>query len=162
MKNLKCPECSSKHIIKRGKRKGNFGIVQIYRCKECGRTFADKMFRHKTYPARVVYNAINYYNLGNTLDETSKLLNKKFKITTGKTTIYSWIKTYQNLCPISASRNNFSGYDEVLFTKKFEHENLDYEFMYHKYKLDFLVRKQFPGLAKYINRFLNGFPYVFF
>lgn len=26
MKNLKCPECSSKHIIKRGKRKGNFGM----------------------------------------------------------------------------------------------------------------------------------------
>lgn len=162
MENLKCPECSSKYIIKKGMRKGNFGVAQLYRCKECGTTFADKTFKHRTYPARVVYSAINYYNLGHTLDETSKLLNQKFKVKTSKTTVHSWLKTFQDICPISPIRTNFSFYDKVLFTKKFEHENLDYEFMYHKYKLDVLVRKRFPGLATYITRFENGCPDEFF
>ena len=49
-----------------------------------------------------------------------------------------------------------------MFTKRFEHENLDYVFMYHKYKLDVLVRKQFPGLMRYITRFEKGCPDVFF
>jgi len=111
MKDIKCPECNSKYIIKKGKRKKAFGFAQLYRCKECGTTFADKTFKHRTYPARVVYSAINYYNLGHTLDETSKLLNQKFKLKTSKTTVHSWLKTFQDICPISPIRTNFSFYE---------------------------------------------------
>jgi len=114
------------------------------------------------YPPRVIYNAINYYNLGHTLDETSKLVNKKHKVKTGRSTVHLWIKEFQDLCPITTMRKRFSGSANVLFTKRFEHENLDYEFMYHKYKLDVFVREKFPGLAKYITRFEKGCPNVFF
>jgi len=114
------------------------------------------------YPIKVIYHALNYYNLGFTYDETSKWLNKNYKVKTTKTTVYSWVKEFQNLCPISGWRDNFFSYDDVLFTKRFEHENLDYTFMYHKYKLDVLARKQFPLLFKYITRFERGCPNVFF
>jgi hypothetical protein len=52
----------------------------------------------------------------------------------------------------------------ILFSikKSFEHENLDYEFMYHSYKLDSTVREQFPGLYRYIKNFEKGCPDVFF
>ncbi len=62
-------------------------------------------------------------------------------------------------------RKNFvdsADYQNVLFTKQFEHENLDYFFMYHKYKLDTLVRNNFLGLARYITDFEKGCPDVFF
>ncbi|MCK4364829.1 MAG: IS1 family transposase [Thermoplasmatales archaeon] len=160
--NIKCLKCGSKHVVKRGKRKRNFGSVQAYYCKECGRSFVDKTFQHRTYPIRIVFNALNYYNLGYSLDETSKILNKKFKVRTCKTTVYYWIKKFQRFSPISSLRNNFLNYDDVLFTKRFEHENLEYEFMYHKYKLDTFVRGKFPGLADYIVRFEGGCPDVFF
>jgi len=114
------------------------------------------------YPPRVIYSAINYYNLGRTLDETSKLVNINFKVKTSKSTVHLWIKEFQSLSPIYALRNNFSDYDEVLFIKRFEHENLDYEFMYHKYKLDILVKKRYPDLVAYITRFENGCPDLFF
>jgi transposase-like protein len=162
MKDVKCPKCESKHIIKKGKRRRNYVVLQIYLCKECGRTFTDKKLRYKTYPARIVYNAINYYNLGHSLDETRKLLNKKFKVLTSKTTIHNWIVTFKDICPISLKRKNILNYDDVLFTKKFEHENLDYEFMYHKYKMDVMARKRFFGLSKYITRFEDGCPDEFF
>ncbi len=62
-------------------------------------------------------------------------------------------------------RQNFAGYEEykdVLFTKQFEHENLDYLFIYHKYKLDALTGNSFAGLARYITNFEKGCPDVFF
>jgi transposase-like protein len=159
---MKCPGCKSKKIIKRGRRKGKFGSEQLYCCKDCGRRFAGRSLEHKMYPARVIYNALNYYNLGYTFDESSRLVNKKYKVKTSKSTVHLWINEFQGFCPISTARDSFSGRDEVLFTKRFEHENLDYEFMYHKYKLDVLVKKRFPGLAAYITRFENGCPDVFF
>ena len=161
---MKCPGCKSKKVIKRGRRKGKFGSEQLYYCKDCGRRFADRSLEHKMYPARVIYNALNYYNLGYTLDESSRLVNKKYKVKTGRSTIYSWVNEFQTICPISTLRESFLGgsYGDVLFTKSFEHENLDYEFMYHKYKLDVFVREKFPGLAKHITRFERGCPDVFF
>jgi len=114
------------------------------------------------YPTSVIYHALNFYNLGFNLDQTSRLVNKKYKVKTSKSTVYSWVKEFQSLCPISKIRDRFSSYENVLFNKRFEHENLDYEFMYHKYKLDAFVRKRFPGLAEYILRFEKGCPDVFF
>jgi len=161
---MKCPECKSKNVIKKGKRKTRYKLEQVYYCKTCRKRFVDRYLRHRTYPTRVIYHALNYYNLGFNLDDSSKLMNKKYKVKTSKTTVYSWVKEFQTICPISTLRGSFLGgsYGDVLFAKRFEHENLDYEFMYHKYKLDVFVRKQFPGLADYITRFEKGCPDVFF
>ncbi len=160
--NLKCINCKGENVVKKGKRQRNFGSVQTYYCKKCGRSFVDKTFQNRTYPIRIVFDALNFYNLGYSYDETCKIINKKFKIRIYKSTIYYWIKKYQNYIFISSFRNKFLDYDEVLFTKRFEHENLEYEFMYHKYKLDVFARRRFPFLADYIVRFEEGCPDVFF
>ncbi len=162
MKDIKCPDCNSKYIVKRGKRKGVFESTQVYRCKKCGRTFSDKSFKHKTYSARVVYNALNYYNLGNTLDQTSLLLNKRFKVKTTKTTIYSWLNKYSDILTIKSERKNFLDLKDVLFKKRFEHENLDYEFKYHVYKINYLAKPKFTSLNKYLLSFKQGCPDAFF
>ena len=111
---------------------------------------------------RVIYHALNCYHLGYTLRESSKEVNKKFKVKTSKSTVHFWIHEFQDFCPISSIRKKYAGYGSVLFTKRFEHENLDYLFMYHKYKLDVLARGRFPGLARYITDFERGCPDVFF
>lgn len=162
MNNIQCPACQSKHIVKRGKRKQRFRTEQIYQCKTCKRRFVTRPLEHKMYPAWVIYSAINYYNLGHTLDKTSKLVNKKHKVKTGRSTVHLWIKEFQDLCPIAPMRDRFTGYADVLFIKRFEHENLNYEFMYHKYKLDVLVRRRFPNLVRYITGFEKGCPDMFF
>ena len=162
MKDVKCSKCGSKQVIKKGKRKQHFERVQVYYCKSCGRSFIDRTFKHGMYPARVVYTAINYYNLGYSLESTSVLVNKKFKVKTSKTTVYSWVKKFQDICPISPLRNKLTDCGGTLFTKRFEHENLEYVFMYHKYKLDAFVREKFPHLLDYIVRFEEGCPDEFF
>lgn len=159
---MKCPECKSKHIIKKGKLNVRYGSKQRYLCKDCGRRFVDRELKYKTYPPRVIYSAINYYGLGYNLQAVSTLVNKAFRIKTSRTTIHSWIREFQHLTAISSMREHFTGDKDILFTKRFEHENLDYEFMYHKYKLDVLVKERFPGLTRYITRFEGGCPDTFF
>ncbi len=164
MNDIHCPYCSSSQVIKKGRRITCFETVQRYRCNSCKKQFVTRPMMHVTYPPQVIYTALTYYHLGHTLDETSRQVNKQFKVNTGKTTIYSWVKRYQNLCPISAFRQNMldAVADDVVFTKQFDHENLEYLFLYHTYKLTVLARKRFPSLADYIMRFENGCPDAFF
>jgi len=157
-----CPNCKSRNVVKKGKRKTKFRDRQLYQCKDCNTRFTDQTLKHMMYSPQVIIHALNCYHLGCTLQETSKQVNRKFKVKTSKSTVHFWVHEFQKLCPISCMRNNFTDYKDVLFTKRFEHENLDYLFMYHKYKLDFLTKDCFPGLASYITSFERGCPDVFF
>jgi hypothetical protein len=134
----------------------------MYRCKTCGRSFGEKPLKHTKYPTRVIFQALSLYNQGYTLEETSRMLNKQFKVKTGKTTVYSWIHRFQDLCPIVSIRDNFKNNKEAVFSKRFEHENLDYLFMYHEYKLRVFAQRRFPKLVSYIKRFEKGCPDEFF
>jgi len=162
MKDIRCPECQSKNIVKRGKRKQRFRVIHTYQCKARKRRFEDKSPPYKMYPARVIYSAINHYNLGHTLEETSRTVNRTFKVKTSKSSVHSWIHEFRYLCPIASLRSSFYRYNDVLFNKQFEHENLDYEFMYHRYKLDVFAGKRYPDLLSYIARFKDGCPDEFF
>ena len=157
-----CPICKNNNVIKKGQRKTKFEIKQRYFCKDCNKKFTNDGLKDKMYPPRIVYSALNYYDLGFNIRNVSKLINKRYNVRASKSTVHSWIHEFQDLCPISMVRNDFLDYNDVLFTKKFEHETLDYEFMYHKYKLEAIVRERFPGLARYIKLFDNGCPNVFF
>lgn len=159
---MDCPRCHSPDVVKKGKRKLRFETVQTYQCKNCGRWFQDKHLQAKTYPPRVIYTAVNTYYQGFTLDETRKQVNKRFKVKTSVGTVYYWMKEFERLCPIRSVRKHFQSVDKVVFRKRFEHENLDYKFMYHTYKLDEKVKTMFPSLYGYLRRFEQGCPDEFF
>ena len=61
---MRCPNCKSLNIIKRGRRKIKFGSKQLYQCKDCRLRFSDSRIASKTYQAKVIIKAINCYNLG--------------------------------------------------------------------------------------------------
>jgi transposase-like protein len=76
MKGLNCPQCNGKNII----RYGRYGDRQVYYCKDCKKKFIEKGLKNKD--PKVIINAITYYNLGNTLEESAKLVNRRFKVKT--------------------------------------------------------------------------------
>lgn len=162
MDKIICPHCKGKTVVKKGIRKTRFGMVQRYLCKSCSRYFADKPLPRCTYHPRIIYHALNHYNMGCSLQKTRSLVNKQFKINVGKTTIHSWITKYQSICPILSIREQYKDAEDVIFKKRFEHENLSYEFMYHQYKLQRYASRRFPGLFKYICGFESGCPDEFF
>jgi transposase-like protein len=159
---IKCPICKSKYIVKKGKRKTKLGNAQIYQCKDCGNRFSDRNLKNIMYSPQIIYYALNMYNLGHNLRKTSIQVNKKFKIKTSKSTIHNWTQKYKDLCPIDSMKDKFKGCVAVLFSKHFEHENLDYLFMYHRYKLEAFTKEGFQGLNDYIKSFEAGCPDVFF
>jgi len=75
---IKCPHCNGKNVIKKGKRKTKLGLAQVYYCKTCRTRFVRRRMKGKTYTAKVVIAAISYYNLGYTLEEASRLVNRRY------------------------------------------------------------------------------------
>ncbi len=157
---MKCPQCKGKNIIKKGKRKTKYRLKQIYYCKKCKTCFVEKGLQNKTYPAKTVINAISYYNLGYTLEETSRLVNRRFKIKTSKSTIQRWLTEFSEMCSLGKIRTEiFTDFKKgkVVFKNSFRHQGLEYVFKYHRGKLERYAHS-YPGLIEYIRGFEKGCP----
>lgn len=157
-----CPYCQSRSVVKRGTRRLSSETVQSYHCKTCNRWFQDKKLKYKSYAPRIIYEALLLYYQGQSLDETRRQLNKRFKKKLAVSTVHSWITSYRSLCPIASMRKKYVNGSTLLFRKRFEHENLDYEFRYHVYKLEAMLKPLYFGLYQYLRRFENGCPKEFF
>jgi len=160
---MKC-FCCNKNVVKKGKRKTRFGLRQLYYCKNCKKTFTDSKLPYKTYGPKVIGNAISSYNLGNTIKESVKLTNKRFKVKVSESSVSDWLKKTRNICTFHKIRREaLKKYEEsFLFNKVFAHNDLSYNFRYHKAKLDMLCRESgFSFLKKYVEKFKEGCPKFF-
>ena len=92
-----CPYCGSRVITRKGVRKKKLEIVQLWRCGSCKRLFTPgpAALRNKTYPIRLVLQALTLYNLGYSLGETAKRLKSKAGHAVSPTTIASWIGAHK-------------------------------------------------------------------
>ncbi len=86
-----CQYCNSKNFVKRGTRQNQYQSVQLYLCKneECGRTFTAQDVKGKHFPLNVVIEAMSYYNLGFSLEETCRIIKKKFNVAPDAATLGS-------------------------------------------------------------------------
>ncbi|MBU4189610.1 MAG: hypothetical protein KJ886_01245 [Candidatus Thermoplasmatota archaeon] len=171
IENIRCPVCNNKKgVIRKGRRKIRFGYRQLYFCKDCGKGFVekDRSMSNKTYNPKVILNAISYYNLGSTLNESAKLTNRRFKINVSKSSVHQWLKDCENICTYHKLRpgmlKSYGKNKNILFSKTFEHKGLAYNFRYHKPKLEKLCQgNSFHSLKEYIGGFeKNGCPAKFF
>ena len=77
-----CPYCLSKNFVKRGFRQKKMEKVQLYLCIDCGKTFTQQITKGKHYPLPVMFDAISIYNLGYSLEQTCRIVNKRQQKTT--------------------------------------------------------------------------------
>lgn len=146
-----CPLCGKKRVIKKGKRKTKLVEKQVYFCKSCRKKFVLNNLKNKTYPAKVIVNAISHYNLGYSLSKVSKILNTRFKVKTRRSTIHSWIKGYKSFCTYHRLREKALQLykpENILFEKIFHH-NQPYKYKYHKAKVNMFLNN-LHGLKNYL------------
>ncbi len=122
-------------------------------------------FVHKSLPAKAVVTAITYYNLGDTLAETSKEINRRYKLKSSPSTIHSWIKEFQDICTFSKIRNevikNNGKLADQIKSKDFIHAGLTYTMKLHRPKL-LMKTTSFPGLRKYLFWLMDNNPDKYF
>ena len=154
-----CPSCHSKKIIRKGTARLKYGTSQTYLCKDCGKKFRDKRLSHKSYKPKVITAALSHYNLGYTIDETVRYVNRRFKVKTSKSTVHDWIKEFADVCTYHRIRDRIIKKfgKEIIVSKDFEHHGLNYNFKYHRGKLD-LLPAEFNALKDYDRSFENGCP----
>lgn len=158
-RKIKCPHCKGKDVIKKGKRETKFQEIQRYKCKDCEKSFTKRAMRNRSYSARVIYSALNYYDKGLTLRETSKEINKRYGVKTYPKLISSWLQSFEECCPYLRIRKDTGALEEeaVLYEKKFFHP-LPYLFKFHKVKADKFVTSYFSPLIKYFKKVPNVCP----
>jgi hypothetical protein len=154
--NVLCPNCLCKQIIKKGIRRLKRGNFQRYQCSVCGINFTNKKLGNSSYSANVILEAINNYNLGLTLDESSCEINKKFHIKTYPVLISSWLKRYVEIVPYKRFRQDSKIKQEIV-AKQFDHKQ-PYLFKYHKQKIDLFLNNYFLGLKKYLVEVVENCP----
>lgn len=152
---MQCPNCNGKNVI----RYGSQCSKQMYYCKECKKKFMEKTLKNKSYSPQLITSAITYYNLGNTLEESIKLVNKQFKVKVSKTALHYWIKEFSDICTYKKLRSKIvKKYDgDIIFEYGFEHSGLTYNFMYHLPKVEMLCSK-YPSLIKYLKEMKKRCP----
>lgn len=160
---MKCQNCGGPNIIKKGKRKTKFGSRQFYYCQDCEKGFIDSKLPHKTYGPKVIVSAVSCYNLGDTLEASAKLTNSRFKVKVSKSSVSQWLKEQKNICTYYKIRSTISKKygKNILVSKTFRHNDLAYNFKYHKPKLEMLCKNSFPSLTTYIKKFEQGCPAFF-
>ena len=164
---VKCPNCTSKDTIKRGKRKRKFRDIQQFQCKNCEKFFLQENQQNKTYPLKIVLSSISNYNLGYNLKQTSTKIEKVYKIKTPISTVSSWINQYKNICTFARLRKqtikNYS--PKNIIQKQTLNHIQPYTFKYHKAKLDIAIKEnpQFSIIKSYIEKInSNKFPHHIF
>ncbi len=100
----RCIYCSSKNIVKRGKRKKKHEVIQLYLCKDCGKTFTPQRIKGKHYPLKVIFDALSFYNLGYTLEDSVRLIKEKYGLALKPATLANWTDEFKDICKYSRIR----------------------------------------------------------
>ena len=94
-KEIICPKCKSKEVIKWGKRKTqNRGKVQRYRCKSCSETFIlDPFYRMRNNPQKITC-ALDLFYRGLSTREIQEHFKAFYPHNSSWVSIYNWIRKF--------------------------------------------------------------------
>jgi len=98
-KKLSCPNCKSKNVIKWCKRKTqNRGLIQRYKCKDCGKYFTidDGFFRMRNAPQKVTL-CLDLFYRGVSTRKVQEHLQTFYPHNSSNVSIYKWILKYSKI-----------------------------------------------------------------
>ena len=165
-----CPHCGSHAITRKGVRKKKLEIVQLWRCASCKRNFTPgpAALRNKTYPIRLVLQALTLYNLGYSLNETARRLKSKSGRTISPSTIATWIGAHKEQTTFRRLRSEATTLyppGQTIRSIKLYHRQV-YAYAYHRSKLTLLrcnpQHRRFEALATFLENIPSTCPHELF
>ncbi len=98
VKNI-CPNCGSKNVIKWTKRKTqNRGLIQGYKCKDCGKTFTidDGFFRMRNHPKKITC-AMDLFYRGVSTRKVQEHFKAFYPHNSSHKSAYKWVVKYAKM-----------------------------------------------------------------
>ena len=153
-----CPYCHSPKIIKKGKRKKKMEEIQIYFCKHCLKKFIPQISKSKTYPLRIILDAVTLYNRLYTTKDIVNKINEIYGIKISEQTILNWTKSYRDYLPFLRLRDFVSkkySFKDIIDEVHLMHGQI-YDFKYHRAKTNCILEDDFKHYKlKQIKEFLE-------
>lgn len=140
-----CPYCQGPKIVKSGVRKKKHETVQIYYCKNCDKKFTSQVTKNRTYPLRVILEALNFYNSFKTMEESAKAVNEKYGLSISAQNIKNWLEGFREYLPILRMRDYImQKYEKKdIFVETHLFHGQVYDFLYHRAKTDCVIDEFF-------------------
>ncbi|MFC1596206.1 PD-(D/E)XK nuclease family protein [Candidatus Margulisiibacteriota bacterium] len=142
---LTCPYCHSKEIIKRGVRQKKHESVQLYYCTKCNKKYTPLITKHKTYPLKVIIDAITMYNRFASMEEAAEEVSKKHGITISRQNITKWLEDFKEYLTFLRMREYIDkNYDkkDVFVESQLFHGQV-YPFKYHRAKTTAILNSSY-------------------
>jgi transposase-like protein len=159
-----CPHCGGHAFTRRGTRKKKFEIVQLWRCASCKRMFtpAPAALRNKTYPLRIIIEALTTYSLGCSHKETLRRLKAKTGRAIADSTLSEWIAEHRELLSYrrlrDAGRRRFPP-EQTVRSVKLYHRQV-YQYAFHRPKLELLSTSHEHARFAPVANFLESIPLI--
>jgi hypothetical protein len=137
----RCIFCRGTQITREGKRYKKLEVVQLWYCHTCDRVFSPQRAKGKTYPLKVVLEALILYYRGETRAVTVKRIKERFGIAVPLRTLSAWLAEYRPITTYSRLRDvlarNFLPH-RIIHAARLHHQQV-YEYRFHRGKLDFAL-----------------------
>lgn len=166
----RCPHCGSAHVTRKGTRRKKIEIVQLWRCASCKRVFtpAPAAIRNKTYPLRIVLDAITLYDLGYSLEQTAAKIKSRHGYQVGRTTVAAWLAEHRSLTTYARLRGDGRRLfppTQTIRSVKLYHRQI-YKYAFHRPKLALLregrEHRRFSSVADFLERVPKECPHELF
>ena len=115
VKKVICPNCNSTNVIKWTKRKTqNRGIIQRYKCKDCGKYFTidDGFFRMRNNPKKITC-AIDLFYRGVSTRKVQEHFQAFYPHNSSNVTVYNWVVKYSKMISNFTDKIKINGGQEV-------------------------------------------------
>lgn len=164
-----CVYCFSPDTVKRGWREKKHEKVQLYLCRSCLRAFTPAAVKGKHYPIGAIIDAMSYYNLGFSLEQSCRILKEKSGFDAQPSSLANWVDEFKDLCRYHRYRpyavKMLSPLHTVV-TATLAHRQL-YRFRYHQAKIRLIIREDikhanFGPLAEFLSLVPSETPHQYF
>jgi hypothetical protein len=159
-----CPHCGGSAFTRRGTRKKKFEIVQLWRCASCKRTFTPgpPHIHHKTYPLRVIMEALTAHSLGYSNAAVITRVKARTGCAIAHSTLSVWFSEYPPLMTYQRlrerGRHRFPP-EQTIRSIKLYHRQV-YRYAFHRPKLEMLRQSDEHARFSAVANFLEAIPLI--
>jgi len=156
-----CPYCGGKRVIRKGVRRNKYGNVQLFYCHHCKKKFTPLVTKHKSFPLRVILDALSLYNRLHSLEEAAAAVTWKYGINVSRQNVRNWLEGFADYLPFLRLRpetvRRFDRHTLLLETRLYH--GLVYDFKYHRAKTDLILERSASGEKfRPLQAFLEAVP----